>query len=160
METRTRRVSDFPVRRGQERRTDPFLHSSTFGASPLAGAAVLGSLRAMHDETVTRAAQLDPRILHTLRVAHRRRLGGPVREVRGRGLLLGIEYTSPGVAGDVAPELISRGVLVNHSLNASTVLRLTPPAVLTGTDLRFFADVLDDALTAVAERQTTGADHA
>jgi putrescine aminotransferase len=132
---------------------DPFLHSSTFGGSPIASAAAIGALRAIKEEdAVVRAASLGARLLRMLREAHQRHLPERVTDVRGRGLLLGIEYAEAGLAGDVALELMSRGVLVNHSLNAADVLRLTPPAVLTDPDVELFAQVLDDALAAVAAR--------
>ncbi|MEU7905456.1 aminotransferase class III-fold pyridoxal phosphate-dependent enzyme [Actinoplanes sp. NPDC049118] len=132
---------------------DPFLHSSTFGASPIASAAAIGALRAIKEEdAVAKAASLGTRLLILLHEAHRRHLPGQVAEVRGRGLLLGIEYAAAGLAGDVALELMSRGVLVNHSLNAADVLRLTPPAILADPEVDFFAQVLDDALAAVATR--------
>jgi putrescine aminotransferase len=132
---------------------DPFLHSSTFGGSPIASAAALGALRALKEEdAVAKAASLGARLLLLLREAHQRHLPGQVTEVRGRGLLLGIEYAAAGIAGDVALELMSRGMLVNHSLNAADVLRLTPPAILAESEMEFFAQILDDALAAVSTR--------
>jgi putrescine aminotransferase len=52
-------------------------------------------------------------------------------------------------------ELIARNVVVNHSLNAHSVLRLTPPAVLTDSDLDHLESALDDSLRALAARYTT-----
>ena len=49
-------------------------------------------------------------------------------------------------------ELMDRGVLVNHSLNAHRVVRLTPPAVLTGSDLDWLFTAFDDAAPAMATR--------
>jgi putrescine aminotransferase len=46
-------------------------------------------------------------------------------------------------------ELLERGVLVNHSLNASRVLRFTPPAVLSEEDIEFFFSAFDESLKAV-----------
>jgi putrescine aminotransferase len=99
---------------------------------------------------VNRAAVLGVRLLAVLRETHERHLGDAVAEIRGRGLLMGVEYAQPGLAGDVALELMAGGVLVNHSLNAAEVLRLTPPAVLTDADVEFFAAALDEALARVA----------
>jgi putrescine aminotransferase len=47
---------------------------------------------------------------------------------------------------------MDRGVLVNHSLNNSGVIRFTPPAILCEDEVRLFLRVLDESLTAVAER--------
>jgi putrescine aminotransferase len=68
-----------------------------------------------------------------------------VREVRGRGLLLGVEFTEPGLAGDLLIELIEQGVIANHSLNSHLVLRFTPTAVMTRSDLDFLYEAVDRA---------------
>ena len=47
---------------------------------------------------------------------------------------------------------MSQGVLVNHSLNAASVLRLTPPAILTDAEVERFTSVFDDALATVARQ--------
>ena len=54
-------------------------------------------------------------------------LGSAVHEVRGLGLLIGIELTVDGLAGELLLELMEAGVIANHSLNSDRVLRLTPP---------------------------------
>ncbi|GAA3209257.1 hypothetical protein GCM10020256_06450 [Streptomyces thermocoprophilus] len=54
--------------------------------------------------------------------------------------------------GEMILELVGRGVLVNHSLNAGRVLRLTPPAVVTDDEVRRFLAALAEALDAVAAR--------
>jgi putrescine aminotransferase len=54
-------------------------------------------------------------------------------------------------------ELINRHVLVNHSLNADTVLRLTPPAVLTAEEVDLLVTTIDEALGALATRYPTAA---
>lgn len=132
---------------------DPFLHSSTFGGSPLACAAALAAIEVIgQEEIVPRAAALGTRLLDLVRDACQRHLPGHTVEVRGRGLLLGVEFHDPGTVGEVALALMSRGVVVNHSLNAASVLRLTPPAVLTGTELELFAERFDGALASVAGR--------
>ena len=131
---------------------DPYLHSSTFAGSPLACAAALATIEAMHAEgTVARAATLGARILAGVRAACAP-YGRLIAEVRGRGLLIGVECRGQGYVGELVLELIERGVLVNHSLNASGVLRLTPPAVLDDEHVDRFLTAFDGALAAVAAR--------
>ncbi|WP_369231284.1 aspartate aminotransferase family protein [Streptomyces sp. R21] len=132
---------------------DPYLHTSTFSGAPLAMAAVRGALAALHDdELIARARVLGEEILNVLRRIVRGHYGAAVREVRGRGLLLGIEFADPGPAGDLLIELIQHGVIANHSLNSHLVLRLTPPAVLTRGDLDFLYEALDRACRAQSAR--------
>ncbi|WP_329110224.1 aminotransferase class III-fold pyridoxal phosphate-dependent enzyme [Micromonospora sp. NBC_01699] len=130
---------------------DPFLHSSTFGGSPLASAAALATVRVMRDEDIpARAARLGQRLLSDVRELCATHGGGIVAQVRGRGLLIGVELAGQEHLGELVLALVERGVLVNHSLNASRVLRLTPPAVLHDDELALFAQVFGEALRAVA----------
>ncbi|WP_201281011.1 aspartate aminotransferase family protein [Streptomyces tendae] len=134
---------------------DPYLHTSTFGASPIACAAALATVRAMEEEdTVARAAALGQRILTAVRDVCAPYQGGLVREVRGRGLLIGIEFAEEQAVGELLLELISRGVLVNNSLNSTRVLRLTPPAVVEDSALDLFLTTLGAALRGTADRMT------
>jgi len=123
---------------------DPFLHSSTFGGNPLAMAAVQAAIQATTEEDLPgRAGALGAWLLAELR----ERLAGLgpdlLVEVRGVGLLIGIELATPALAGELMLALLRRRVVVSHSLNAHSVVRLTPPATLT-------AEHCDWLLTAVA----------
>jgi putrescine aminotransferase len=130
---------------------DPFLHTSTFAASPLAMAAAAATVRAIRDEgLVERSRQLGDRLLAGVRAIADADPGGPISDVRGAGLLIGIQLRNPGVAGDLVLELLQRRVLVNHSLNAHDVLRLTPPALLDDADVEWLLDALAAATRAVA----------
>nr|BFD86211.1 aspartate aminotransferase family protein [Streptomyces sp. Xyl84] len=132
---------------------DPYLHTSTFAASPLACAAALAAVQTMEREDVPgRARALGLRLLHGVRAACTPYTGGLVRDVRGRGLLIGLEFGVEQAVGELILELVGRGVLVNHSLNAGRVLRLTPPAVVTDDELGLFLTALSEALRAVAAR--------
>ncbi|GEC08298.1 aminotransferase [Streptomyces spinoverrucosus] len=132
---------------------DPYLHTSTFAASPLACAAALAAVQTLdREDVVTRARALGLRLLHGVRAACTPYTGGLVRDVRGRGLLIGLELGAEQAVGELILELVGRGVLVNHSLNAGRVLRLTPPAVVTDAELGLFRTALSESLRAVADR--------
>ncbi|WP_051854594.1 aspartate aminotransferase family protein [Streptomyces sp. NRRL B-1347] len=144
---------------------DPYLHTSTFSGMPLAMAAVRGALTAIEEEDlVTRARDLGVQLLDGIGRIAREHFGDVVREVRGRGLLIGIEFAEPGPAGDLLVELIQQGVVANHSLNSHLVLRLTPPAVLSPSDVAFLFTAFDRACRAQAARYVPtlggGASHA
>jgi putrescine aminotransferase len=66
-------------------------------------------------------------------------------------LLIGLEFAQPALVGQLVLELLERGILVNHSLNAGRVLRLTPSAVVTDAELGLFLEAFHDAYTALAE---------
>ena len=62
-----------------------------------------------------------------------------VKEVRGKGLMIGIELTKS--CGDVVTEAREQGVLVNCT--ADTVIRLLPPLIITKEQLDVVVKVLD-----------------
>jgi putrescine aminotransferase len=131
---------------------DPFLHTSTFAGSPIAMAAAAAAVTAIREEgLVARAASLGSRLLDGLRSALAP-YGSLVREVRGAGLLIGVEFAEPGLAGDLVLDLLDRGLLVNHSLNAHCVVRLTPPAVLTDAEADRLLETVADAAAVLADR--------
>jgi len=117
---------------------DPFLHTSTFAGAPLAMAAANAALQVMEEERIPeRAARLGKTLMETMTTLLLDVCPELVREVRGTGLLIGIEFEAEHYAGDFVLELLERGVIVNHSLNAHRVVRLTPPALLDGNDLEW-----------------------
>ena len=77
---------------------------------------------------------------------------GLVRDVRGEGLLIVIEFAAPDLAAEFMIALLEQRVITSYSLNTHTVLRLTPPAVLDRDDLCF----LESALTAAARNLARG----
>jgi putrescine aminotransferase len=129
---------------------DPFIHTSTFSGAPLGMAAVQGAIAAIReDDLVARADRLGTWLLAELRRLCTDILGDAVAEVRGVGLLIGIECAVEGLAGELLLELMEAGVLANHSLNSDRVLRLTPPAVLDERERRFLLDAVERAARAL-----------
>lgn len=115
---------------------DPLLHSSTFAGSPLAAAAVSATIDAIHTEgLIERTRELGPLVTDLARDAVDRHCPQHVNEVRGEGLLIGIDFDSAYAATEFLIGLIENQVIPSYSLNSSNVLRLTPPALLDQADL-------------------------
>jgi putrescine aminotransferase len=126
---------------------DPYLHTSTFAGSPLACAAAGAAVAAIHNEQIVeRSARIGALLLAQMREACRRTRPAGLVEVRGRGLLIGIEFADAGAVGELALGLLERGVLSCHSLNASRVLRFTPPAVLDDAEIAYFIGAFNAAV--------------
>lgn len=124
---------------------NPMLHTSTFSGVPLAMAAVTATIAAIReDDIVGRAAALGGRLRAVAADALADACPSLVREVRGVGLLVGIEWTTDFHALDFLTEMLDRRVILCYSMNAPRVTRLTPPAILTDDDLA----VVDAALRA------------
>lgn len=107
----------------------PGNHGSTFGGNPLACAAGLAVLDIMQQNDLpARAAALGARIQQGLAAA----LGDNphVVEVRGKGLLLGVELDRP--CGDLVKRALAEGLLIN--VTADRVVRLLPPLILSDAE--------------------------
>ncbi|HEX6484656.1 MAG TPA: [LysW]-lysine hydrolase, partial [Ktedonobacteraceae bacterium] len=116
------------------------VHGSTFGGNPLACAAALATLDIIEQESLPeRAAALGEHALERLR-AVRTPL---IREVRGRGLLLGIELTRR--AQPYLEKLTEQGVIA--LLAGQNVIRLLPPLVITDEQLGRVLDVVEEVVT-------------
>jgi predicted acetylornithine/succinylornithine family transaminase/N-acetyl-ornithine/N-acetyl-lysine deacetylase len=115
------------------------VHGSTFGGNPLACAAALTALDIIEREELPQhAAELGTYALERLRS-----LQSPlIREVRGRGLLLGIELKRR--VQPYLEQLIERGVLALPA--GPNVLRLLPPLVITREQLDRVIDIVADML--------------
>lgn len=125
---------------------DPYLHTATFSGAPVLMAAVCGAIRAIAEEgLVARAERLGAELRPELERIARRNCGELVAGVRGRGLLIGVELTEAGLAGELLIELFNHGVVANHSMNASATVRFTPPAIVTGADIEFLLRAFDRA---------------
>jgi len=125
---------------------DPLLHSSTFAGSPLAAAAVSATIGAIKSEgLVERTRDLGPRVRDLAAEAVTAHCPHLVTEVRGQGLLIGIDFVSAEAATEFLIGLLDSRVIPSYSLNAGHVLRLTPPAILDTADLDWLARALTSA---------------
>lgn len=117
-------------------------HATTFGGGALVSAAAAKTIEIMlRDHLDERAAALGAHVRQLL-TGLQERLPNKIREVRGLGLLVGIELTEPGQA--VWEELLRRGFICN--LSHGVVLRLLPPLTVAQSDLDDFVRVLEDVL--------------
>lgn len=114
-------------------------HTSTFGGNPLACAAALASLNVIAEEgLVERARTLGDYFLEGLKT-----IPSPkVREVRGLGLMLGIELKEK--AGPYVQRLMEKGVIA--LLAGPTVIRLLPPLVIGKEDIERVTEALREVL--------------
>lgn len=129
----------------------PLIHTSTFGGNPLACATALEALNVtVEEELVERAAKMGAHILESLDDL---RLKYPrvISEVRGRGLMIGLEVPAPGVGGALMSELFQRHVLAVYTLNNERVIRMMPPAVITKDEVSVALQAWQESVAVVDE---------
>jgi acetylornithine aminotransferase len=107
----------------------PGNHGSTFGGNPLACAAALETLATIEDDALMSNALT---VGEAIRTGLREALAGVagVTDVRGRGLMIGIELARP--CGELVGQALEAGLLIN--VTAERVIRLLPPLIFTEQD--------------------------
>ena len=126
-------------------------HGSTFGGNPLACRAALAVIDTLRAQNLTaRAAELGAALLDGFRAAL---ADNPhVVEVRGKGLMIGIELDRP--CAELTARALEQGLLIN--VTADRTIRLLPPLILSDDDARHLVDGvvrLINELTELTARQ-------
>lgn len=128
-------------------RLQPWLHTSTFGSpggNPLACVAAIAALEVFRDEQLhLRAAELGPYFLDQLK-AVQSDYPTVIRDVRGSGLLLGVEFFEEDIAGLAIASLARHGVVAAYYLSNPCVFRFEPPLIVSKEEI-------DQAVTALRE---------
>jgi putrescine aminotransferase len=118
---------------------NPFYHTSTFGANPMATTAAATTIQTLQEENlVERSAEMGEYFLDGLKQLHQR-FPNIILDVRGRGLLIGVEIVDAKVGESLAQRMFDRNVLIAYTLNKPEVIRIEPPFVIT-------RDLIDTAL--------------
>lgn len=120
----------------------PGSHGSTFGGNPLGCAVARTALRVLQDEQlVQRSAQLGEQFLAQVRTIRH----SSIVDVRGRGLMVAIQLNEP--ARPLCEALKERGVLCKETHD--TVIRLSPPLVVSEDDLEWAVERLREVFAAL-----------
>lgn len=129
---------------------NPLTHTSTFGGNPLACAAGLAVLDIMErDNLVERVATQGDRLQAALKEAFKDQ--PLVAEVRGQGLLIGVEFAEDEVGELVIAQMMKRGVIAAYTLNNPRVIRMEPPFLVTDEQIDHAVSCLKDAVAETAD---------
>jgi 4-aminobutyrate aminotransferase/(S)-3-amino-2-methylpropionate transaminase len=131
------------------RQGDEALYAGTFFGHPLCCAAALAALGVIDDEgLVERSRETGDRLKQMLQTLAAVRPG--IRQVRGQGLMIGVELDRAGAAVRLAYLLLQRGYLTVPAGVRSEVLSLTPPLNIDPELLQGFTEILGDCLEEMA----------
>jgi putrescine aminotransferase len=110
---------------------NPFYHTSTFGANPMATSAAAATIETLQEEKlVEQSAKMGEHFMAGLKRLQEQ-FPELIRDVRGRGLLIGVEIVDTKVGESLAQRMFDRNVLIAYTLNKPEVIRIEPPFVIT-----------------------------
>jgi predicted acetylornithine/succinylornithine family transaminase len=122
-------------------------HASTFGGNPLATAAGVAALTTILEEGMLENCQkMGDYFLSKLEEI--RRKFPFIKEVRGKGLILGMELKMEG--GSIVKEMMQRGILINCTMG--NVLRFLPPLIVTKEEIDRVVNTLGEVFSNCGER--------
>jgi len=128
----------------------PLMHSSTLGGNPLACAAGLAALQVLQEEKLAdRATEMGKLLMDGLK-ALQEQSQDLIVEVRGKGLLIGVEFSNEDLAALTAASLLQRRILTAYTLNNPRVIRLKPPLIVEPEHIQIALDAFSDALSHVS----------
>lgn len=124
----------------------PFLHTSTFGGNQLACAAGLAAIKAIKEESLLeRGAEIGAYLKAGLeKIAAE--FPSVIKEVRGRGMMIGIELTKEGAGGMLMSLMIDKSIIVAYTLNNPKVIRMEPPLIMPKEVVDYVLEQFRDAV--------------
>lgn len=125
------------------------LGSPTFGGNPLACSAAIAAIKYTLENDLPRQIREKGEYLLE-RLARIREKHPILTDVRGRGLLIGLEYVTPEIGWAVSKGLFKRGIMTGGTLNNAKVNRIEPPGIISYETLDKILVALDETLTEVA----------
>ena len=108
----------------------PFLHTSTFGGNQLACAAGVAAIKTIKEEDILRRGREAGAYLKEGLEKIAAEFPSVITEVRGRGMMLGIELTKEGAGGMLMSLMIMKHIIVAYTLNNPKVIRMEPPLIM------------------------------
>jgi 4-aminobutyrate aminotransferase-like enzyme len=124
------------------------LHTQTFLGHPLGCAAAIASMRVLDEQGLVRRAS-ETGAVALERLATALTSASAVADVRGRGLMLGVELEEPAVALEIVRRALERGVILLPSGDGGRVLSITPPL---GIEQFALLSALDTVIELVLEK--------
>jgi len=131
---------------------NPFYHTSTFGANPMATTAAAATIQTLQEEgLVRRSKEMGDYFRAGLKGLHELHTD-IIRDVRGRGLLIGVEIVNAKVGESLAQRMFDRNVLIAYTLNKPEVIRIEPPLIITRELIDIALQRFEDSLKEESKR--------
>jgi putrescine aminotransferase len=130
---------------------NPLMHTSTFGGNPLACTAGLAAVRVVQEEDlVARSRDRGALMLELLREIQDRHRDLVV-DVRGKGLMIGVEFATDEVGELTIAQMLKYGMCAAYTLNNPRVIRLEPPLIISEEEVRMAGEIMEQAISDVSQ---------
>lgn len=132
-------------------RENPLMHTSTFGGNPLSCRAAIAAINiTLRDDLASKAGKLGGYMISGLR-AVKEKHPKALADVRGLGLMIGVEFTHEDIGELVIGGLARRGVIAAYTLNNPKVIRFEPPLIITEAQIDTVVGIFDEAIAEALE---------
>nr|WP_263325145.1 putrescine aminotransferase [Neobacillus sp. Marseille-Q6967] len=129
--------------------SNPFMHTTTFGGNPLACAAAIATIGVLIEENLPeRAAATGEYFLKKLKEAAKPH-EDKVLEIRGQGLMIGIEFHKDEIGYEVSKGMFDRGILVAGTLINSKTIRIEPALTISYEEVDKVVSTFKEVLSLV-----------
>ena len=118
-------------------------HITTFGGHPVSCAASLATLQVIRDEKLAEQAEAKGQLFRQLLIHP------AIRDVRGKGLMLAVEFDSFAVLKPIIDRAITRGIITDWFLFCDNSMRIAPPLIITEEQIREACTLILDAIDAL-----------
>jgi predicted acetylornithine/succinylornithine family transaminase len=123
----------------------PGSHGSTFGGNPIAVSAAIQVVDLINEKLLNEIGRLGDTLMNSLHSLHLSK----IKDIRGKGLMIGIEFNEGYQAKQIAAKLIEQGVVVGTS--GDTVLRVLPPFTISQRDIMKFLSIFRKVVESLPE---------
>lgn len=130
---------------------NPLSHTSTFGGNNVACAAGLATIAVVEEEGLVERSRTMGKLFKDGLAAVGEANSDLIKEVRGRGLMIGLEFQMDEVGELVVAQMLKRGLCVAYTLNNPRVLRFEPPLIINEQQIAWAVDTFAEALAETKE---------
>ena len=142
----TEEISDFLM-------THPFVIINSFGGTSLACLVALAAIEVIEKEKLPeRARKMGERFMNGLQ-ALKDSYPEIVTDVRGKGLMLGMEFAEESIGPRMVYQLRRNGVITIYTFNNPRIIRIMPTLVITEEEVDFVLEAMDKSLTEIREQE-------
>lgn len=134
---------------------NPLMHTSTFGGNPVACAAGIATIQVIQDEGLVDRSLKMGEIMKAGLQGVQSRHSDLISEVRGRGLMIGVEFAMDEVGELTVAQMLMRGLCAAYTLNNPRVMRFEPPLIIDEDQIGFAVETFETAVAETSELLAT-----